>query len=197
MRVIQYFLLKRRNHVKAIQYFLSSTLSTLNSFSNLEKTLLMISFIILTFQRNHMKSIIFLTYFSISLLSQNNQHTRCLKNIFQQSRFFQKSTFFSIFAYSTERFVVDMNLISKFLLILSSSQEIFLEQSKEEEEKSQSLLIFTSQRKCESCESYESRLENTECWRNKSKWECQNSNFEINLIFESRDLVKSWRSSCI
>ena len=68
---------------------------------------------------------------------------------------------------------------------------------KKKKKKSQSLLIFTSQRKCESCESYESKLENTKCWRNKFKWKCQNSNLEINLIFESRDLVRSWRSTCI
>ena len=69
--------------------------------------------------------------------------------------------------------------------------------AKRREKRSQSLLIFTPQGECESCESYESKLEDTECWRNKSKWECQNSDLEISLIFESRDLVRSWRSTCI
>ena len=95
----------------------------------------MISFIIFTFQRNHMKSIIFLRYFSISLSFQNNQHTRYLKNIFQKSRFCHKNTFSFTFAYSIKRFVIDKNLISKFLLISSSSQKISLEQSKKKKER--------------------------------------------------------------
>ena len=51
--------------------------------------------------------------------------------------------------------------------------------------------------KYESCENDENKLENTKCRKNKSKWECQNSNFEISFIYLSRDLDDLSVSICI
>ena len=59
------------------------------------------------------------------------------------------------------------------------------------------LLTFTFQKKYENCENCENKLKNTKYWKNKSKWKCQNSNFEINFIFLSRDLDDFDVSICI
>ena len=64
---------------------------------------------------------------------------------------------------------------------------------------SNSFLIQNNEhtKKCDNCESCEIKLENTKCWKNKFKWKCQNSNFEINFIFLSRDLNDFDVSICI
>ena len=123
-----------------IQYFL---LFTLIIFVFSKTHHLHFSYVNLIQQRDHMKSFIFFIYFPNSLLTQNNEHTVSSKNNFQKSRFCQKSTFFFTFAHSTERFIIDKNLISDFILISSSSHGIFLEHSKKRERKKKKKKKFT------------------------------------------------------